>query len=217
MASTVDLVLFVVAPIVALWIMSYERILIKADEIKDNWTAYRCNPLYMPFAGLVQPEVGAAANFSYCLNAMSKEVLKLPMDALQNTFKVFLSTLNELVGKLNIFRDLRRKLSGVILTMMASIMGKMANLMSIFTYNLQKMLDLLRRMMGGGYIMTMMAYTLFMFVRGFFNLTISVVRGFVYAMLAISIILAMFQPWFLAIVVAIAASFGAAGGFSFKL
>jgi hypothetical protein len=38
MASTVDLLIFGLAPLVALWILSWERILSHVDEVRANWT-----------------------------------------------------------------------------------------------------------------------------------------------------------------------------------
>jgi len=33
------------------------------EKIKLHWNEYRCNPMYMPFAGSIRPDVGTAENF----------------------------------------------------------------------------------------------------------------------------------------------------------
>jgi hypothetical protein len=53
-----------------------------------------------------------------------------------------------------------------------------------------------------------------MFIKTLWNLAISILQGFVIAMLAIAVVLAISQPLILAVAIAIAALFGAAGGFS---
>ena len=53
-----------------------------------------------------------------------------------------------------------------------------------------------------------------MFIKTLWNLAITILRAFVIAMLAIAVVLALSQPIILAVAIAIAALFGAAGGFS---
>ena len=108
----------------------------------------------MPFASMIQPEVGAADNFSHCMGAMGKEILKQPLDTIQHILNQFTGMLGVVAEKLSIFRDLRQKLSLVMLSMMTTIMGKMTGIMSIFVGNLQKIRDLIRRMIGTGTIAT---------------------------------------------------------------
>ncbi len=55
---------------------------------------------------------------------------------------------------------------------------------------------------------------MFMFIKTLWNLAVTILRAFVIALLAISVLLALFNPVLLGITVAIAALFGAAGGFS---
>lgn len=214
MASTLDLVIFGLAPLVVLWIMSYERILNHVDEVKDNWTAHRCNPLYMPFASLIQPEVGNLDNFNHCIAGMGKHVLKAPLDTIQHVLQGFSSLMQSVLDRLQVFRDLRRKLTGVMLSVVTMALGKMTGLVSILTGNMQKILDIIRRMIGSGTVAALFGYTLFAFVKATWNTAITILRAFVIAMLAISVVLAMFNPILLAITIAIAALFASAGGFS---
>jgi hypothetical protein len=79
-------------------------------------------------------------------------------------------------------------------------------------YYLNKIQDIVRRIFGEGYIAALLGVTFVSFIRGFFSLIIAIIKGFVIAMLIISIILALFQPALLAIVLVIASSLAAAGG-----
>jgi hypothetical protein len=134
MAATIDLVIFFLAPLVALVGMMLGKFFHDFDEIKQKWPAYRCNPVYMPFAGLVQPEVSASMNFNQCMGLLSKQVLKVPMDSIQVYVDSFMETMRAIVGKLNIFRSLRAKLAGVIMTMVTMTMGKLTTLISTMSY-----------------------------------------------------------------------------------
>ncbi len=55
---------------------------------------------------------------------------------------------------------------------------------------------------------------MFMFIKALWNTAISILRAFVIAMLAIAVVLAFSNPLVLAVAIAIAALFAAAGGFS---
>jgi hypothetical protein len=49
---------------------SYQSIMVK---VKSNWNENRCNPIYMPFAGIIMPQPNTSTmnttvdNFSYCI------------------------------------------------------------------------------------------------------------------------------------------------------
>jgi hypothetical protein len=69
----------------------------------------------------------------------------------------------------------------------------------------------LRRFVGEGYIATFLVNTGVDFIMSFVYLCISIIKGFVYALLAISIILALFQPELLAVAVVLASLLAASG------
>ena len=106
----------------------------------------------MPFSSLIQPEVGTASNFNHCMAAMGAHILKQPLDTIQHILSQFTNMIKTVVEKLNVFRDLRQKLSGVMITMMTTIIGKLTAIISVFVGNLHKIRDLIRRMIGTGAI-----------------------------------------------------------------
>lgn len=184
------------------------------EHVKENWTEYRCNPVYMPFAEWVQPEVSATTNFNQCLGLLSKNVLKVPMDSIQVYLSAFLDTIKALVGKLNIFRSLRGKLAGVIMTMVTLTMGKLTAVVSTMSHSLVKVRDMMNRMAGTGYIGMLLSYTLFLSLKAFWTLAISILRGFIYATIAIGVAVILFTFIPLTLGLTLLAFFTAAGGFS---
>ena len=214
MASKVDLAVFGLAPVVAILIMSLDRLYANLEDVKSNWSAHRCNPLYMPFVSLIQPEVSAAQNFNQCIGSMSKEVLKVPLDSIQTIMKTFMKTLQNVADSLNVFRGLRLKLSGVMLTMTTSIMGKLTGLISVLSGVLIKSTDVIKRIAGTGYIGIIFAKILFNTVRAFWTLSISIIRGFIFATIAIGIVVFIFTQIPLMLGLSLLALFSASGGFS---
>lgn len=205
--------LFFGLPILAILLTGIVHASESLNKIRDNWNEYRCNPGYMPFAGVVRPDIGVELNFQYCLGQFANEILKVPMDAINSLFSLMGASLSEFTNPLSIFRVLFSKLRGFILSLVASTMSKAATSTSIFIHFLIKIRDLLKRFVGQGYISSYLTYVLFSFIEGFVILFMTVLKIFVIAMLAISFVLALFQPELLAIAIALAAILASAGAF----
>lgn len=203
--------LFLGLPILALLLTGIVHASESLNKVRDNWNEYRCNPIYIPFAGVVRPDVGLEKNFQYCLGQYSNEILKVPLDSINSLFSVMGSSLSEFSGPLSIFRVMFSKLRGFILSFTASTMSKAASSTSIFIHYLIKFRDILKRFVGQGYIAGYLTYTIVSFMEGFVVLFISILKGFVIAMLAISFVLALFQPELLAITLVLASLLAASG------
>jgi hypothetical protein len=50
--------LFLGLPILALLLTGIVHASESLNKVRDNWNEYRCNPIYIPFAGVVRPDVG---------------------------------------------------------------------------------------------------------------------------------------------------------------
>jgi len=183
-------------------------------KIRDNWTKYRCNPLYMPMAFVVQDPGGVEAvgsNFEHCMAMMSQSVMGEMNDALGSQFSIIGEILAGITNPLAIFRSVFSMMRKFILSFTNTTLGKASGPLSTFVYYLNKIQDLIRRMVGEGYIAAFFGVTVVSFIEGFVSLCLSIIKGFVYAMLIISVILALFQPEILAIVLVLASSLAAAG------
>lgn len=205
--------LFFGLPILALFLTAVVHASESLNKIRDNWNEYRCNPIYMPFAGIVRPDVGIELNFQYCLGQFSNEILKVPLDAINSLFSVMGSALSEFTGPLATFRSMFSSMRMFILSMTTTAMGKAASSASVFIYYLIKIRDVIKRIVGQGYLSSYLTYLLFSFMEGFVMFFITVVRAFAIAMLAISFVLALFQPEVLALAIALAAILSKAGVF----
>lgn len=181
------------------------------DKLKSNWNEYRCHPGFMPFAGEIRPDVSTAENFTYCLGLMGNEIFKPILDVLNNLFADVNSSLGELTSPLALFRQLFVRIRGFMLSFMVTTFGKITNSTGVMTHYLIKIRDILNRFVGQGYIGAFLANVGIDFVMGFVTLCISIIKVFVYALLAISIILALFQPELLVFAITIVSMIGASG------
>jgi len=203
--------LFVGVPLVAFFVMLGIYGSKSLDDIKDNWVEHRCNPMYIPFANYVRPDVSTAENFQYCMGQMSNQIFKPILDAVNQMFADIGLNLKEATGPLGLFREMLTRTRKFMLSFASTTFSKIANSTSAFTFTLIKIRDLLGRFVGQGYIATYFLNTAFSFVISFIFLCITVIKVFVYSLLVISIILALFKPWLLAMAVTLASLIAASG------
>jgi hypothetical protein len=203
--------LFFGLPAIALLLMLILNASHSLDKLKENWNEYRCHPAFLPFAGEIRPDVTTAQNFTYCIGAMGNEIFKPILDVINGLFGNVNSSLGELISPLKLFRALFTRIRKFMLSFMATTFGKITNSTGAMTFYLVKIRDILNRFVGQGYIGAFLANVGIDFVMGFVTLCISIIKVFVYAMLAIAIILALFQPELLVFAITIASMIGASG------
>ena len=203
--------LFYALPVVALFCMGVVHASETLDKIRLHWNEYRCNPIYIPFAGIIRPDIGVESNFQYCMNMFAKDIFKFFIDAIISIFKTLTSSLTEFGSSLPAMRSIFSRMRKVIFSFAAQTFGKIANSMGNVSFILIKIRDILKRFVGEGYISAFLAQTGMDFMISFIMAIISIIKAFVYALLAISIILALFQPEMLVLAILLASLLGASG------
>jgi hypothetical protein len=181
------------------------------NKIRLHWNEYRCNPIYIPFAGTIRPDIGVEENFQHCMNMFGQNIFRFAIDAIMLLFKDLVSGLAELTGPLMSARGVFSKIRNAMLSFAAQTFGKITNSVGSITYIVIKIRDILKRFLGEGWIAVFLANTLIDSAVSFVMLCISIIKGFVYALLAISFMLALFQPEMLVIAIVFASLLGAAG------
>lgn len=203
--------LFFGLPVAIIFSMLLIHASMSLDKIRANWNEYRCNPIYIPFAGAIRPDVTTQENFLHCINNFGQEIIKYPIDAINGLLKTTHDSIGEMTGPLAIFRNMFSRIRNFMLGFTVSTMSKAATSTSVFVHYLIKLRDMMRRFVGEGYIATFLTYTIFSFLESFIVLFISILKAFIFAMLAIAIVLALFQPELLAITLALASILAASG------
>jgi hypothetical protein len=167
-----DFWIVVVFIVLTIFLTAYIYILNHFKEVKQNWKNERCNPLYMPFAGMITSEDGkpnmeyTSENFKFCNNKFIKKAEKEAMnplyfmtdtinnifDELKNAWLVIAGTINLLKNKLGqLFQIIVERLIAVLIPIqnifikIKDIISKMTGSLvaSIYTfYNLYKVIKL---------------------------------------------------------------------------
>jgi hypothetical protein len=181
------------------------------EKIKDNWTEYRCNPMYMPVAGFIRPDVSGSDNFVHCTNVFAGNIWGIVQTQINTYFGVLLSSLGELAGPLDVFRLVISKIRGFLFSFMAQTMSKAVGSTSVFLHYLTKIQDVMKRFVAQGYIGAFLVQVIVDFIWSFVTLFISIVKTFVFILLAISFILALFNPALLVLAIVLASLIAASG------
>jgi hypothetical protein len=203
--------LFYLAPVLAFFLMGVMHASGSLDKIKQNWNEYRCNPIYIPFAGAIRPDIGVEENFQHCMNMFGQSIFSFAVDGIMAMFKDLVGGLSEIAGPLGNVRSIFGSIRSSMLSFAATTFGKITNSTSSITYILIKIRDVLKRFAGSGWISVFLSQTLIDSAVSFVMLCISIIKAFVIAMLAIAIILALFQPEILVLAVVLASLLGASG------
>jgi hypothetical protein len=203
--------LFWLMPLLAFFLMGVVHASSSLDKVRLHWNEYRCNPLYIPFAGAVRPDIGVEENFQHCMNMFGQNIFKFAVDAIMAMFKDLTSGLGEVTTALPGVRTMLSGMRTSMLSFTASVFGKITNSTSSVSFILIKIRDVLKRFAAQGWIATFLSSALIDSAFAFVTLCMSIIKGFVIGLLATSAFLSLFQPELLAFALTISALLTAAG------
>lgn len=151
-----DIVIFAIATVVAIFAGTYSFALSQVDHIKKNWVEYRCNPIYMPVAGMVGDDV--MSNFTKCTMKGFHDYAGFIMDPVMAQFSLVNDTVSEIGDTMNSMRTMFSGVRGGFLGIVGSVFGKIHNLMSQTQYIIIRMRTILSRVVGVMYSLVYIFY-----------------------------------------------------------
>lgn len=114
------------------------------QEIKDNWVQYRCNPVYMPLAGMVGGDIGT--NFMNCTLQSVNTYAGFVMDPIYSNFKILTDTINTILESMNSIRSAVVGASEGFLGIIKSTYGKIQNTMTSTVQIIGRVRSIMNRM-----------------------------------------------------------------------
>lgn len=151
-----DLIIFAIVTIVAILAATYSFALTQVDHIKKNWVQYRCNPMYMPVAGMVGDDV--LSNFTKCTMKGFHDYAGFVMDPVMAQFSLVNDTVSEIGDTMNSMRTMFSGVRGGFLGIVGSVFGKIHNLMAQTQYTVIRMRTILSRVVGVMYSLVYIFY-----------------------------------------------------------
>ena len=141
-----DVAIFAAATVISLGVALYMYGISNIKKIKANWPEYRCNPIYMPVAGLVGQDV--FTNFTGCIMKNFQDYAGFMMDPILSLFSDLTEGVSEISGAMDDMRGMMSDVRGGFLGIVGTVFGKIENLMSQFQYIIIRMRTLLARVVG---------------------------------------------------------------------
>ena len=137
-------------------LFSYIYIRKRVEPIKNNWTAERCSPAVIPFAGMINSPSGKSGfeftyeNFNYCINNIIKESASYAMAPLESVLNLLSKSFGEFETAINDVRKIMSEVRSSIGNVSEDIMSRMLNILIPF----QKMLISVKATMGRAHATT---------------------------------------------------------------
>ncbi len=129
-----DLCIAILIILITIGITSYSTYQSLLLQIQTNWNDNRCNPIYMPFAGLIMPQPGMTTgdntiqNFSYCVKQDASMVFSIVMMPLEFAMYMVIDFIDVTMEAIMAFMQLMQWLKDQLGLIAASIYVQLLNL-----------------------------------------------------------------------------------------
>lgn len=141
-------------------------------EVRRNWNQHRCNPIYMPFAGVIMPQAGmsatdtTSANFAYCIKQDASAVFTIAMVpfefGLYLTITFMDAVLESIMAFMLFVQWLKQQLGDIFATLYEKIINFLIPLIEMIVY----LRDMIAKLNG-------VAITSLYTIMNIYNITVS--------------------------------------------
>lgn len=116
------------------------------EDIKENWVKYRCNPIYMPLAGLVGSDV--MTNFMNCTMSSFQIYIAYALGPIYEMFGILTKTVGGIQDTLNNFRGMISGTKNAFLTIVDGVYRKLNNTLSTSVRLISRIRNLSQRVLA---------------------------------------------------------------------
>jgi hypothetical protein len=116
--------------------------------IKDNWSALRCNPLYMPLASKDIGGTDVFSNFNMCVTKSFHDYAGLTMDGMNSQMNIIADAMGSIGGAMSDMRGMFGSVRGGFMMVFQMVFGKIHNLMASMQYLMIRIRTLIGRIVG---------------------------------------------------------------------
>lgn len=121
-----DIIIAIVLLIVFIYLIIYFLIVNNIQSLKTDWENNKCNPAYMPFAGMINNTSTDTSNFQYSLNNFNNCIQGISKEAAQEAMKPVNDLVAEESAIFAAFNNIFKSLIGYFAALLSSIRDFMA-------------------------------------------------------------------------------------------
>lgn len=140
-----SILVVLITTLVSIFAGLYAYGLAHLQEIKLNWVQYRCNPIYMPIAGMVGSDI--STNFMNCTLQSVNTYAGFIMDPIYKNFNILTGILKTILGSMNSMRAAMAGASDGFLSIIRGTFGKLQNTFSTVIQLFGRVRSIMNRMM----------------------------------------------------------------------
>lgn len=141
-----DAIIFAVVTTTSILATLYLFGMSQVGFLKKNWVQYRCNPIYMPMAGMVGQDI--VTNFTQCTMKSFQDYTGFIMDPVMAEVSVITDSVSEIADGMDEMRGMMGTVRGGFLGILGTVFGKIQNVMSQTQYIVIRMRTLMARIVG---------------------------------------------------------------------
>ena len=159
-----SVILIILITFILFLLITYSYIMINIIPIRNNWTAERCKPYVIPFAGLINAPEGTSMtdytqeNFTYCMQNVTSSLAEDAVSPLSFITSSLTMVANIIQSSINSIRDMVNKVRTSIQSVTEEVMGRLLNFIVPLQQIVIKIKDMLMKTQG---VFTGVLYTLF--------------------------------------------------------
>ena len=147
-------ILFIIITLIIIILISYFHTMINIQPIIDDWPNQRCNPIYLPFAGLITRPEGVSVtdytseNFTYCNQNILSSISGFALQPLTLITKSLQSVANIVKSEIQSIRAMFDKIRSSMQGISEEIMGRLMNIMIPIMQIIISFKDLVSKIQG---------------------------------------------------------------------
>jgi hypothetical protein len=146
---TKDITLTLLIFLIFIALFFYNVMAVQMASIKKNWPTQRCEPLVMPFAGIVGPPgTSSSQNFADCMKTMQSGVMTQFLQPMQHNMTMLGTLGGQVTSSMSDMRGLTSDMRTNMGSLGGNIFGIFINVIVTFQRLLAYMMDLVQKLLG---------------------------------------------------------------------
>lgn len=184
----------IIGPLLIAGVILYTYAQATLDDVRNDWVKYRCNPIYMPFASGVQPDVTTYENFQFCVSSMAQQIFQRLLDPIYMLFNVFNKLTGTISHDLRYFRNFISGIQMFITSFTAETFAKIHDSFGVLVSLMSRVRDLTARLIGSAGYTAAIAITSVRLIEALVGFMKTVITAIVIILFAIGLILVFVAP-----------------------
>ena len=164
--------------------------------VKSNWEVERCNPIFIPFAGLINKSGTSKSsaeytisNFTSCMNSFLMYIVEVAIAPIQYAIIFLQESIQEILDSIDSFRGTFSSLRGTVANIIKQIYTGISNLIISMIEFVVKMKDSLAKISG---ILTTTVFSLFGSYMAMQSLFLIIIDLIILILIIISVIIIVY-------------------------